>query len=53
MANYEYVGCVTGFSESGQVTVWQPEQIPLEVEHTDNEYTQRLLGVGLLQLGKS
>ena len=53
MANYEYNGCVTGFSEAGQVTVWQPEQIPADVEHDDNEYVQRLLGVGLLKVGKS
>ncbi|WP_019672308.1 BspA family leucine-rich repeat surface protein [Psychrobacter lutiphocae] len=49
MAEYEYNGCVTGFSESDTVSVWQPEQVPYTVERDDNEYSQRLVDVLLLE----
>lgn len=49
MSNYEYKGCVTGFSESDQVTVWQPTENPYPVQHDDNEYANRLVDVALLQ----
>lgn len=48
MSNYEYKGCVTGFSESDAVTVWQPTENPYPVQHDDNEYANRLVDVGLL-----
>lgn len=48
MSSYEYHGCVTGFSESDQVTVWQPTESPYPVQHDDNDYANRLVDVGLL-----
>lgn len=49
MANYEYVGCVTGFSEDSNTTLIQPSKLPISIERLDIAYTQRLLGVGLLK----
>lgn len=48
MSSYEYHGCVTGFSESDQVTVWQPTANPMPVQHNANVYAGRLVDVGLL-----
>lgn len=49
MAEYKYNGCVTGFSESDTVSLWQPILLPYTVERDDNEYSQRLLDVLLLE----
>ena len=48
MANYEYLGCVTGFSEAGNTQLIQPTDTPMPVTRASNAYTERLLGVGLL-----
>ena len=48
MSNYDYIGCVTGFSESDDSTLIQPTQLPMSVERPENDYTNRLVGVGLL-----
>ena len=48
MANYEYLGCVTGFSEAGNTQLIQPIETPMPVTRASNAYTERLLGVGLL-----
>ncbi|QRO13078.1 hypothetical protein I6J32_10870 [Moraxella osloensis] len=48
MSSYEYHGCVTGFSESDQVTVWQPAANPMPVQHDDNSYIKRLVMQKLL-----
>lgn len=45
MRKYQYVGCTTGFSENGQVMVWQPN-VSLQTDSTS--YTERLVGVGFL-----
>ena len=48
MANYEYLGCVTGFSEARTTQLIQPIETPMPVTRASNAYTERLLGVGLL-----
>ena len=48
MANYEYLGCVTGFSEARNTQLIQPTDTPMPVTRASNAYTERLLGVGLL-----
>ena len=48
MANYEYLGCVTGFSEAGNTQLIQPTDTPMPVTRASNAYTEHLLGVGLL-----
>ena len=51
MANYEYTGCVTGFSEAGNIQLIQPTETLMPVNRTSNAYTERLLGIGLLLSG--
>lgn len=56
MANYKYVGCVTGFSEGGSVQTIAPTEPLYSVTRPANAYTERLEGVGLLvgdELGSS
>ena len=48
MANYRYVGCVTGFSQNGITQLIQPTQTPMAVAIDATDYTERLEGVGLL-----
>ena len=48
MANYEYLGCVTGFSQNGITQLIQPTQTPMAVAIDATDYTERLEGVGLL-----
>lgn len=48
MSDYEYHGCVMGFSESDQVTVWQPTQSPMPVQYTENAYAGRLAAMAIL-----
>lgn len=48
MSNYEYLGCVTGFSENDTVTVWQPPTMPMHVLRDAVAYTNRLVDVELL-----
>lgn len=48
MSNYEYLGCVTGFSENDTVTVWQPPTMPMHVLRDAVAYTKRLVDVELL-----
>ncbi|ERL56139.1 hypothetical protein [Psychrobacter aquaticus] len=48
MANYEYLGCVTGVTESGVTQLIQPTETPMPVTRPTNAYTERLVGVGLL-----
>lgn len=48
MANYKYVGCVTGFSEGGSVQTIAPTEPLYSVTRPANAYTERLVGVSLL-----
>ena len=48
MSNYEYLGCVTGFSQNGITQLIQPTQTPMAVAIDATDYTERLEGVGLL-----
>lgn len=48
MSDYEYHGCVTGFSEADAVTIWQPSQSPMSVQYAENSYSKRLVDMGLL-----
>lgn len=49
MLSYEYEGCVTGFSENGEITLIQSAQILTGILREPNEYTERLVGIKLLR----
>lgn len=48
MANYEYNGCVTGFSEGGEAILIAPIHVPMLIEREATEYSERLVAVSLL-----
>ena len=48
MADYNYSGCITGFSASGNIQLIAPTKAPHPVVLAANAYTERLQGMGLL-----
>ena len=52
MPNYDYLGCVTGVTESGTTQLIQPTQSPMPVVRDANAYTERLVAVALLVGGE-
>lgn len=48
MADYNYSGCITGFSASGNIQLIAPTKALHPVVLAANAYTERLIGMGLL-----